>query len=416
MPVPEWAAGHIFQRARWSLWLGAALASLPATVYAHERFVKHSLKVPLRTEYFLRHPEAFLGIEPNMLRIATVVFVVLAACLAIWFFRQRLDVFVEHRLLGRLGGAPKRALHHLASFVMDKPVRLRAFRALEEWAVLLFLRSPALVLMYSATNDSLVMPSYPLEPSSAIYFKFIQVALAVLILTQTLLPLCGALIFGTWLYLFRWGWMVAADALPVLTVAVVYVTSPWISHKLAITETNAAQQRWIRLVLGFGFVVLGWLKLYNHDLTAGVADNYPGVMNDPMIGFFSLGTDAAFRRENWIVAFGLAEVLSGSMLMLGVFTRFWCVLMIWVFTKLMLIDFGWEEIPHIYPISGLMAIVFSNKITTEFAAIENLERKAWREGQKALRLGAVVAAAILIAALAIYPILYSLTFADRGSL
>src|SRR4029079_963725 len=89
------------------------------------------------------------------------------------------------------------------------------------------------------------------------------------------LPLCGALIFGTWLYLTRWGWMVAVDALPVLSVAVVYVSSPWQSHKLAITDLNARQMRWVRLTLGFGFVALGWLKIFNHNLVAGVADNYP---------------------------------------------------------------------------------------------------------------------------------------------
>ena len=45
----------------------------------------------------------------------------------------------------------------------------------------------------------------------------VVVLLAILILTQTLLPLCGALIVGTWLYLFRWGPLVAIDALPVVT-------------------------------------------------------------------------------------------------------------------------------------------------------------------------------------------------------
>lgn len=395
---------------------GIALASVPVVCDAHERFIKHMLKVPLKNEYFLRHPGALLGIEPNMLQIATVVFGILAACMSLWFFRERLDVFIEHGVLGRLGGAPKRFLHHLATFVMDKPVRVGWFHYVGEWAVILFMRSPALVLMYAATNDSLVMPSYPLEPSSAIYFKVAQVLLAILMLTQTLLPLTGALVFGTWLYLLRWGWTVAVDALPVLTVAAVYITSPWQSHKLAITDTNAVQQRWLRLLLGFGFAVLGWMKLYNHDLTAGVADNYPGVMNDPMIGLFSLGTDPAFRRENWIVGFGLAEVLSGFMLMMGVFTRFWCVMMLWVFTKLMLIDFGWEEIPHIYPIAALMAIVFSNRISTEFTAIESFERRSLREGMGLRRFLVVVGAAVLISALAIYPMLYFLTFTNRSGM
>jgi Flp pilus assembly protein protease CpaA len=90
-------------------------------------------------------------------------------------------------------------------------------------------------------------------------------------LTQTALPLAGALVLGTWIYLWRWGWMVAADALPVLTVAVVYLTSPWQSHKIAITELNEKQVKWVRLVLGFGFFALGWLKVYNYHLTADPA-------------------------------------------------------------------------------------------------------------------------------------------------
>src|SRR5262252_5704293 len=230
----------------------AVLALLPITVvFAHERFIRHDLKYPMHEEYFGRHAGMFLGMQPDMLRIGTTSCVLLVIFLFIYFFRLDLKLFIEHRLLPGLRGPSQRALHHLANFLTDKPVRLRFFHAIGEWAVVLFLRSPALVLMYSATNDSLVMPSYPLEPSSAIYFKFLQVLLGILILTQTLLPLCGALIVGTWLYLFRWGPFVAVDALPVVTVAVVYLTAPWQSHKMAITRLNAEQARWVRIILGF---------------------------------------------------------------------------------------------------------------------------------------------------------------------
>src|SRR5215471_1067925 len=331
----------------------AVLGLLPITVvFARERFIRHDLKYPMHEEYFGRHAGMFLGMQPDMLRIGTTSCVLLVIFLFIYFFRLDLELFIEHRLLPGLRGPSQRALHHLANFLTDKPVRLRFFHAIGEWAVVLFLRSPALVLMYSATNDSLVMPSYPLEPTSANFFKFFQVFLGILMLTQTALPLAGALVIGTWIYLWRWGWMVAADAIPVVTVAVMYITSPWQSHKVAITEMNEGQFRWVRLVLGFGFFALGWLKIYNYHLTAGVADNFPSIMNDPMIGFFSMGTNPVFRRENWIIAFALAEVLSGFMLMMGVFTRVWGSLMLWVLVKLMLVNFGWEEIPHIYPIAA----------------------------------------------------------------
>src|SRR5260370_29633977 len=173
------------------------------------------------------------------------------------------------------------------------------------------------------------MPSYTVEPTSATFFKFFQVFLAILILTQTALPLAGALVIATWIYLWRWGWLVAADAIPVVTVAVMYVTAPWQSHKLAITEMSQAQVKWVRLILGFGFFTLGWFKIYNYHLTAGRADNFPSVMGDPMIGVFSIAMNPAFHRQNWIVAFALAEVLSGFMLMMVIFTRIWASMMLW---------------------------------------------------------------------------------------
>ena len=400
------------------VFLSAALLTLfpVMAVYAHERFIRHDLKVPVHEQYFARQPGMLLGMQSDMLRIATVSCVLLLAFLVVFFFRQNLDDFIEHRLLSGLRGPAQRMLHHLANFLTDKPVMLPWFKTVSEWAVVLFIRSPALVLMYSATNDSLVMPSYPLEPTSAIYYKYIQVFLAILMLTQTALPLAGALVVGTWVYLWRWGWMVAADALPVLTVAVVYLTSPWQSHRVAITELNEKQIRWVRLLLGFGFFALGWLKIYNYHLTAGVADNYPDVMNDPMIGFFAMGTNPLFRRENWIVAFAFAEVLSGFMLMVGIFTRVWGSMMIWIFTKLMLVTFGFEEIPHIYPIAATMVVVFSNKLGSEFSFVEKIQQKAAREGKTWLRFATVGVASLVIAAVTVYALLYVLTFIDRSHL
>src|SRR5260370_26018737 len=119
------------------------------------------------------------------------------------------------------------------------------------------------------------MVGYPLEPTSAIYFKYIQVVLAILMLTQTALPLAGAMVVGTWIYLWRWGWLAVADAIPVVTVGVVYLTSPGQSHRIAITELIEQQVKWVRLGLGFGFLALGWLKIYDYYLTACVANKHP---------------------------------------------------------------------------------------------------------------------------------------------
>jgi hypothetical protein len=393
----------------------AALVLLPGLAQAHERFIKHDMKRRMQDWFFLQQAGKPFGMDANMIQVGLLVTLVLTGFFVAWFLRETLDEFIRYRILGPLRGGLQRLAHNLACFVMDKPVRSKWFYAVGEWSVIVFLRSPALVLMYAATNDSLVMPSYPLEPSSAIYFKFLQVLLAVLILTQTLLPLCGAIVIGTWLYLFRWGPFVAIDALPVLTAGIVYAMSPWQSHKLAITRLNAEQTRWVRFVFGLGFFVLGWAKIYNHDLTIGVADNYPQVMEDPLVGFFTMGSDPAMRRETWVLSFALAEVMSGFMVMMGIFTRLWGTIMIFMFTKLMLVDFGWDEIPHIYPIGAALAVVTSNYLRTEFHLLERLER-VMRAGSHVKRFALIAAASVAIAFLTVMPMLYALTFTDRSML
>lgn len=392
--------------------LGSGLA------FAHERFVKHNLRYPLHYEFFGRWPGKPLGLHPDMTMIAVRVTAILAAFFAVWFLRRTLTETVERTFLRRIGGGIQHWGHKLACFLTDRPVRGKLFHSLGEWAVILFLRSPGLVLMYSATNDSLVMPSYPLDPASASIFKFAQVGLAILILTQTWLPLCGALIVGTWLYLFRWGWMVAVDAVPVLTVAVVYCTSPWQSHKLAITKINASQMRWLRLVLGVGFVALGWLKVYNHNLVAGVADNAPSVLDDPMVAMLTGGGGPGYfyRREAWVIAFGLAEIMSGFLVMIGVFTRIWATIMAFMFTKLMLVDFGWDEIPHIYPIAAMLVVVFSNNLTSEVDPIERMDLAAWRAGKPLKRVAIIGSTAVVSAVLIIFPLLYLISFFDRSAM
>jgi len=403
-------------RIRFALAIALVMVSLPALPTAHERFVKHDLKKHLQDWFFLQQPGKPFGMDPNMIQVGLAVTVVLGAFFVFFFLREELDSFLRYKILAPLRGKVQRGIHLLACFVMDKPVRSKWFYTFGEWSVIMFLRAPALVLMYSATNDSLVMPSYPLEPGPyALIFKFIQVLLAILILTQTMLPLCGALVIGTWFYLFRWGPFVAIDALPVVTAGILYAMSPWQSHKLAITRINAQQTRIIRFVFGLGFFVLGWAKIYNHDLTVGVADNYPWIMNDPMVGFFTVGTNPAFQRETWVLSFALAEVMSGFMIMMGVFTRVWGTIMIIMFTKLTLVDFGWDEIPHIYPIGAALAVVTSNHLRSEFGIVEKLERSL-RSGSPVRKWALVGASAAVIAFVAVMPMLYFLTFTNRSLL
>jgi uncharacterized membrane protein YphA (DoxX/SURF4 family) len=390
----------------------AIVSVISPAAQAHERFVLHRLKLPLQNDFFTRS----LMQNPDMSRIGVNVALVLLAFLVIWMFRFLLQEFAEERILGRFGGATQRVGHSLACFLTDSPVRHKLFHLSGEWAVIMLLRSPGLVLMYSATTDSLVMPSFPLDPGSATIFKFAQVGVAILILTQTLLPLAGALLIGTWLYLFRWGWYVAMDALPLLIVAAIYVSSPWQSYKFTIVQLNAQQMKWVRCLLGLSFFALGWLKIWNHDLIAGVADNYPSVMHDPMVNFFAIGTDPQYRRECWVVSFGMAEVLSGFLLMIGVFTRLWSLLMLFVMTKLMLIDFGWAEIPHIYLIGALLVVIFSNKLTNELSRFEVGQAEAHRRGDTLKRLALMIVPPVVLAILVVFPILELLTHSNRSGL
>jgi hypothetical protein len=394
-PYPSW----------WScVWL---ILLLPGLALAHERFIPHDLLVPLQRDFFRR-------LDPNMLNIALRAALLMALMLFVWFLRDPLDNFIENRVLQRLRGKPREWVHQLASFLTDKPVENRWFKKIGQWIVILFLRCPALVLMYSATADSLVMPSYPLEPATATFFKYAQVIMAMGIITQTFLPLGGATIFGTFLYLlFAFDWKIAVDILPILTVAVVYVSSPWISWERFINEISRNQMRWVRIVLGFGFFALGWMKIYNHDLTAGVADNFPSVMEDPLILMFYIGTDAALQRECWIVAFALTEVLTGFLIMVGVFNRLWCVMMVYVFTKLMIVDFGWAEIPHLYPIGAFLAVTFSNHLSNEFYRIEELEAYEARQGKTGREVLVAAVSAVAIAVMVIFPMLYFLTLVEH---
>jgi len=70
---------------------------------AHERFIKHRLKVPLHDEFFLQGPGP-MGIHPDLVRIAATVFTILVAFMLIWYLRQPIGEIIERRIVRRLGG------------------------------------------------------------------------------------------------------------------------------------------------------------------------------------------------------------------------------------------------------------------------------------------------------------------------
>lgn len=391
---------------QWIVWgVAAMLILLPGMVLAHERFIAHTPKMPVYEAFF-----TYVGY--NMLNIATRVAFIMACMMTIWFMREPLYAFFDRKIFKFLPQGLRDLIQFGANFAMDKPIKHPWFTTLNQWITILFLRCPALVLMFAAANKSLVMTSYPLEPSTTAFFQFAQVLMALGILTQSFLPFGGATIIGTFIYLcMDYDWKIAVDVLPVLTVAVIYVGAPWDSWKRAITNVNLKQMRWVRLVLGFGFFALGWMKLYNYYLTVGVADNFHDVLHDPMILMFYWGTKTSMLRECWIVAFGMAEVMTGFLLMVGVFSRIWCLMMVYLFSKLMIVNFGWAEIPHLYPIGAFLLVMFSNNLTNEFTKIDDRAAKA----SKTLKdfIPHAVLSGILgfsLAALAVYPALYLLPF------
>jgi hypothetical protein len=139
-------------------------------------------------------------------------------------------------------------------------------------------------------------------------------------------------------------------------------------------------------------------------------------MEDPLIQLLRVGTGEIYARETWILAFGLAEVMSGFLLMVGVFSRIWASITTFMFVKLMLIDFGWAEIPHIYPIAAMLVIVSSNRLSSDLGPVEQVERRLGRAGRRFWQVALVVGAALFVAFLVIYPLLYLTTFLDRSNL
>jgi hypothetical protein len=378
-------------------------------VFAHERFIPHTFTAPLQEDFFQ-------SLNRDMLNIGLRGIILIAMLMALWFLRRPLDDLIEPILLRNLPGRSRKLIRLLGCFVMDKPVEHPWFKAAGEWAVVFFLRCLALVLVFSATRHALVLPSYPLDSSTLLLFQFAQAALAIGILTQTLPPLCGAMIFGFFLYqLAAFDWKIALDMLPILLVAVVYMSLPWDAWKHVITTITPSQVRWIRIVLGLGFFVLGWMKIYNSYLTIGVADNFPAVMDDPLIKLFYIGTNVHYQRECWIVAFAMGEIVTGFLLMVGVFCRVWCMLMLFMFTKLMVVDFGWAELPHLYFMSIFLVLLFSNRLSGDFAWIEGRTAAAAWDGKMARALLIAVAIALFLSTLVVYPGLYVLTKIPNSS-
>jgi len=80
------------------------------------------------------------------------------------------------------------------------------------------------------------------------------------------------------------------------------------------------------------------------------------------------------------------------------------------------VDFGWDEIPHIYPIGALAAVMFSNKLRSEFWEVEAWKDQARRKGEFGKQVVAVGLPALGIAMVVVFPLLVLISFFDRSNL
>lgn len=254
---------------------------------------------------------------------------------------------------------PRNVVGMALDFLTDEPLPDVMQKFITPFVQTLAVRIPAVVLMYAAANNSLLIPSFPLDAGAARYFQFPQAILGILIITETALPFVGGSLVAMFAYcVYRYGFVVSLDGLPILAVAYAYITMP-ISARSRHLTIRAEQVSHIRMLVGICFFALGLMKILNQELIVGVADQFPAVMNDPVINLFSIGTDAAYRREWWAFGFGMSEILTGVLLAMGVFRRALSLSIAMVFSKLMFLDFGWPEVPHLYFISVLLIISFS---------------------------------------------------------
>jgi hypothetical protein len=63
-----------------------------------------------------------------------------------------------------------------------------------------------------------------------------------------------------------------------------------------------------------------------------------------------------------------------------------------------------------------MAVVFSNKLGSEFSFVERIQQAAAREGRTTARIATVAFASLAIAVATVYILLYAISYVDRSHL
>ena len=327
--------------------IGIIQLATATPAFAHERWVKHLPLAPIQSEIF----RSLSSGSWQLIARPVLLFAMLSL---IWSLRDQLATLFK----AKLGPSAARCI----DFIFNTESQDLWSPAARRMIVKISVRIPALVLMYAASTSSLIMPSFPLEGSLNDLFRIVQTTLAIMILGEVALPLVGLSLLALVGFSFAYfGANTAIDILPVLGLSYIYLLMPMKGGSYAL-HLGLGEVRILQSIIGIAFFLLGVMKIVNFDLTVGVADNYPFVMHDPLIGIFSLGSDPHFAREWWTFGFACSEMLTGMLLATGVFMRPIALFSAAIFTKLMFMDFGWAEVPHIFPIAVLILIGTSSAV------------------------------------------------------
>lgn len=328
---------------------GLALVVLvPATVWAHERWVHHALRFPVNHAYFR-------SMSGDVLRFSVMASLGVAGIVATWYLLatellERLTPATpEGWARERKLGFPRRQVRSVLRFVLDGDLEGPAMERGEQLATIAFAKVPAFVLALGAYDGWLVMPSFPVEGALGNVLRVAEIALAAWVIVGRYPRALGATMFGVFVYLcFGYG-IAAIDAIPVLASAFFYYFA---ERGTAIGPINRQQLAGMRLSLGLGFFLLGLInKIYLAQLFIGVGDQFPQLIAGPRHMYPGL------TREAWSFTTALGEMTFGLLLLVGIFDKLTTLALSLIFTNF-IFTFGWAEVVHLYPIAGFMVLFF----------------------------------------------------------
>lgn len=334
------------QRSRLVLAALAVCLLVPATVWAHARWIPNNIRWPINLAYFQ-------SLEGNTLLLTLAGTVSLAGVIIAFFVVapgvvERLTPVTDaQRQAEAHMNAAVRGLRYFVRLLLDGPFVSRTMETGLEVATFIFSKIPAPVLFLGAYQGWVVMPSYPLSGVVGDVLTVASVVLGIWVLIGKWLRPLGTIMFLIYFYLIYEYGVAGVDAIPVLASAFFYFY-----HDPENPGVNGRQLLGMRLSLGIGFYLLGLInKIYLAQLIIGVADHYPQLVAGPQASIPDL------TREGWAFSGAIGEMVFGMLVLIGVFNRATTLALAFIFGNFVLV-FGWPEVVHIYPIAGFIILFF----------------------------------------------------------